>query len=508
MPLLVAAVLLVVGGALTAWGLPELGPQYVLYGYAALFLPYAITLWWLRDGPYSHHALPARATFIIIAVAAVVARIAVLPAYPLLSDDLFRYVWEGRVVAAGYNPFVLAPDAAELASLRDETIWPFINHREIPTIYPPVSQAFFALNALFGGGLTLMKALLVAFEAAMVALVWRATRDHIAPFKLLLAFGIYALNPLVILEVAWSGHLDVIAWGSLVAGLVVWQSDPELRAKTLIAAGVLVGVSISAKLLGVLALPFLVTGRFAGESGWLPRALPKRLATVAIALVVVAASYLPFADAGGKLFAGFGTYAATWRSNEGGYRAVAGLTQWGLDTFASDQDRATPGDADTDAVFRMTQWNDHFMERGWTKQWQGQTLPNTSFTSYSIAQTTAKALAAFLCGLVLLWLLLGRWQPLAATGALLLTLYAFAPTVHPWYVAWLVPFAALRPRPAPIAFSALVLVGYGAWLSMARGGPWAIEWWAVSIEYGLVAAILLLPNKSAVIVEDLDTFQP
>jgi hypothetical protein len=294
----------------------------------------------------------------------------------------------------------------------------------------------------------------------------------------------------------------------LVAGLVAWQLDRSLSWKTVAITGGLVGLSISAKLLAVLALPFLLTGQFRGESGWKPGHVSRRLAAIALALAVVVVSYLPFAGAGRDLFAGFGTYAAAWRSNEGGYRAISTATQHGLEQLASVEDRATPGDPTSDVVFRFPEWDETFMELGFTKTWKGQELPNTSFTAYSVAQTITKVAVAFICWLVLLWLMIGRWQPLAATGLLLFTLYYFAPTVHPWYVAWLVPFAAFRPRVAPLAFSVLVLIGYGAWISMSNGGPWSIPWWAVTLEYGVLAAIVLIPNSSALIVEDLDTFLP
>jgi hypothetical protein len=502
---------LVVGCGVLAWSMPAYGPTAVVASYATLFLPYFLLISELRHGEYSAHAYPPRITFGVLAIAALAARVVMLPAEPLLSDDIYRYVWEGRVTLEGFNPFVHAPNSRVLEPLRDDAIWPLINHREVPTIYPPASQGLFTLNALLGGGVVLLKALLVFVEIAMAAMVWRALHGHASEQTRLMAFGVYALNPLVMVEVAWSGHLDVLAWGSLVAGLVLWQVQARPNLRAAVATGVLVGLSIAAKFLGVLALPFLLTGRFRrdkADQGWMPSSTGARAAAVAVALFVVATSYVPFADAGGKLFSGFGTYAAAWRSNEGGYRALASATQWGLESFASAEDRATPGDMSSDVVFRFEQWDDEFVALGWTKEWEGKTLADTTFTAYGVAQTTAKAMVAFLCALALLWLLLARWQPLAATGVLLFVLYYFAPTVHPWYVAWLVPIVAFRPRAGPLVFSAVVVIGYVAWVSMMGGGKWAIPWWAVAFEYGVVAAVVMVPNKTRLIVEELDTFLP
>ena len=70
-------------------------------------------------------------------------RLTLLPAEPSLSDDVYRYVWDGRVQAAGINPYRHAPDSPELEHLRDERLHPRINHPHIPTIYPPAAQFLF-----------------------------------------------------------------------------------------------------------------------------------------------------------------------------------------------------------------------------------------------------------------------------------------------------------------------------------------------------------------------------
>ena len=67
---------------------------------------------------------------------------------PLLSSDIYRYVWDGRVQRAGINPYRYLPDAPQLAFLRDPAVFPNINRAEYaPTIYPPTAEALFALAA-------------------------------------------------------------------------------------------------------------------------------------------------------------------------------------------------------------------------------------------------------------------------------------------------------------------------------------------------------------------------
>ena len=93
---------------------------------------YLLAVWKSREAPLW-----------LVAVFGLLFRATLLPASPTLSDDIYRYVWDGRVQAAGINPYRYAPASEALAHLRDGTIYPGVNHREIPTIYPPAAQALF-----------------------------------------------------------------------------------------------------------------------------------------------------------------------------------------------------------------------------------------------------------------------------------------------------------------------------------------------------------------------------
>src|SRR5262244_2111684 len=104
----------------------------------ALYLA-AVALTW-RGG------LSRRALVAVLAVAALM-RLVVLLAPPYLSDDINRYVWDGRVEAAGLNPYRYVPADPHLAGLRDEAIYPKINRSDYaPTIYPPVAEYIFFLG--------------------------------------------------------------------------------------------------------------------------------------------------------------------------------------------------------------------------------------------------------------------------------------------------------------------------------------------------------------------------
>jgi len=461
------AALVGVAATLAAFG-PDLSGTALLVLYAAAFLPYAVLL-------TGAAAAPLAPVWYVGAAAA--ARFPLLFARPVLSDDIYRYVWDGRVGHAGINPFAHPPAADTLAPLRDPSIWPRINHPEVPTIYPPGAQYLFELNAALGGGVPGLKMLFVAVEVAAVAIAWRWLRDAFDSGTLLFALAAYALNPLVFLEVAWSGHLDVVAWGLLVAGLVAWQFGESVRSG--FAAAAMLGASSAVKFLGLAALPLILFDDGDPESSARPRW--QRVGALAVALGILVASYLPFAGAGGDLFSGFGTYADSWRGNDGGYRLVHETTAAALEAWNE------PADPSSDQIlFDLDALDGVYRTLGWTKEWNGKTIPDTTYSADELAAIVGKAAAAGTVGLTLLWCLLLGYRPLEGTALLLLVLYLFAPIVHPWYVAWLVPFAALRARATGLWFSFTVLAAYLAWRSSELGGPWHVPTWAVSLEYGSV----------------------
>jgi len=231
----------------------------------------AVALTW-RGG------LSRRALIAALAVAAVM-RLAVLLAPPYLSDDINRYVWDGRVEAAGINPYRYVPADPHLAALRDETIFPKINRADYaPTIYPPVAEYIFYLGTRLRDSSTAMKATLLAFELAGVLLLLRLLGDWHLPRERIL---IYAWHPLTLWEFAGSGHVDV-AIVTFVA-LALWarrREKPWLTGSALAAAALV-------KFFPAVLFPALY------------RRWDWKMPLAAAVTVVVA--YLPFAGAGSAL---------------------------------------------------------------------------------------------------------------------------------------------------------------------------------------------------------------
>ena len=162
--------------------------------------------------------LPPRTIWLVLGVA-VAMRVMTLVAPPLLSTDIYRYVWDGRVQLAGINPYRYVPDAPAVAFLRDEAVYPQINRGDYArTVYAPTAETVFALAAAVTPGVLGMKLMMLAFDVlaiiALVPLLRIADRD---PAELL----IYAWLPLPVWEFAGNAHIDAVATGLLALALLL-----------------------------------------------------------------------------------------------------------------------------------------------------------------------------------------------------------------------------------------------------------------------------------------------
>ena len=137
----------------------------------------------------------------------IVFRAALVPSDPaLLSTDMYRYVWDGRVQQHGINPYLYAPSSEQLRSLRDDIIYPQINRKEYPTVYPAGAQLLFRMfQFLVGDSIPGFKGLMVFFEALTLWVLVSTLRAY--GFEEARLF-IYAWNPLVIFEIGYGGHVD------------------------------------------------------------------------------------------------------------------------------------------------------------------------------------------------------------------------------------------------------------------------------------------------------------
>jgi alpha-1,6-mannosyltransferase len=222
---------------------------------------------------------PDRVLWLIFSVA-ILLRAYVLLFDPLLSSDIYRYIWDGRVQAAGINPYRYFPADPALASLRDAAIFPHINRVDTATtIYPPVAQFFFLIVTRFGPNVNTMRVAMLACEGVTVALIILFLRRMNQPVTRVIA---YLWHPLPLWEIANSGHVDAPMVALMLSGLWVALTGKELRGAALIAFSALVKPYVAPVLAGI----------------WRPWDLKMPLIVIAIAVLC----YLPYLSVGWGVF--------------------------------------------------------------------------------------------------------------------------------------------------------------------------------------------------------------
>jgi alpha-1,6-mannosyltransferase len=221
-------------------------------------------------------------------------RAALVTVPPLLSDDLYRYVWEGRIQLHGGNPYAWddRPDSPKWATLRD-AVWERLNHKDYTAIYPPLWQLATRGVVALDDSPTAMKAFVVVCEALMLLALGRLLRVRgLPPERILVA----AWSPLSLLEIAGSGHNEAFGLLFLVLSLLALETRRPL------ASALAAALAFQSK---------LVPGFVA--AAWWRRYRPFHwLAAVVVAGLLA----LPYASAGVGLWQSLDKYGRYWLFNE------------------------------------------------------------------------------------------------------------------------------------------------------------------------------------------------
>ena len=164
-----------------------------------------------------------------ILLVALLLRLLFLFAPPQLSDDVYRYLWDGSNLITGINPYATAPSKMT-PSPALSPIHSRINHPDYVTIYPPMAQIIFGGGTVLGGSITGLKAFLVMIDIGLCALIIAMLkRLEVPAWKSVL----YAWNPLPILEIAGSGHVDGAGMALVLAALyLLLDRNSVVRATT------------------------------------------------------------------------------------------------------------------------------------------------------------------------------------------------------------------------------------------------------------------------------------
>jgi hypothetical protein len=383
----------------------------------------------------------------LIASGALLIRLQFVAGRSELSDDVHRNVWEGALVGAGVDPYTRPPASPELSDYQERWRSTFerVNHPEVPAAYPPLALAVHAGVVAAAGGADRpgrARAFLRGFYGACDLLVclplaW-LLRQHRRPLALLSA---WAWNPWIALEFAGSAHLDALAILCTLSGLACFprrERPPFPRAALGLA---LLSAGAAVKLLPAALVPFAL------------RRTPRPLLGVLTVVACAGLSLVPFllATGSGPRLHGLSEYAFRWESFSLLYRGLEPLFSR---AFAYDES-----------------WSD----------------PRRLARGLVIAAWLALALHAWRRGL----------GPARASALLFGGFLVLTPTLHPWYLAWIVPFLALRPA---LPFGVLVAAAPLLYWPVAR---WRLErvWeepdWLFPLLGGSFWVLLVLELASA-----------
>ncbi len=367
----------------------------------------------------------SRRVVVIGLVLAAVWHVAFLRVPAGADDDIHRYVWDGRLQRLGYNPYIVVPSDPAVKGLHTAETRN-LNNPDLPSPYPPGAQLFFRAVTAIEESTFALKVAFVVCEFAIVFVLLDVLRCTGQGAHLVLAF---AWNPLLAVEVAGSGHIDIVG------ALLLVVSAAALVRRWRATAAVALGLAVAVKFLPVVLLPLY----------W----KRVRIRDAALAAAVVGLLYVPFLTRSffshpfsnhGRVPTGsLGTYVQSFRFN-GPVFAV-------LDHLAPPQ--LLVGLAVLAGLVTAT-W-----------------LRSRSAAPGSSADLFAWPMFAW---------------PMAAS-------LLFAPAVFPWYLLWLLPFLTSSSTLLIIIWTVSIIPVYVQWHLRTLGHPWgALPGWVMLLEYGFVAA--------------------
>jgi alpha-1,6-mannosyltransferase len=343
---------------------------------------------------------------------------------PALSDDFYRFVWDGKLLISGLNPYTILPSEfiqtpTYQQVINNVDIFPHLNSPNYYTVYPPLNQLIFAASAwlsqgsLFGNILELRVFILLA-EVGL--LTFNSRKESV---------GLYALNPLIIIELTGNLHFE---------GVVIFFLFLAYRfRKKLVFSAVLFACAVSTKLLPLIFIPLII--KHLG--------IKKGIIYASIVGLATLLFFVPFVDIQliKKLFSSVNLYFQKFEFNASIYYLVRTI---GFKIYG-----------------------------------------------YNIIGTAGKVLAllSFSGILFISW----RSKNLFTGALAILTLYfAFATTVHPWYVSTLVAISIFTRFRYPIVWSYCIFLSYATY----QTNLYQENLWLVFVEYSIVLAFIIFEIKN------------
>lgn len=356
---------------------------------------------------------------------------------PFLEDDYYRYLWDGYRFFESGTPYGKAPE--EFFSVSNvpekfQRILDQINYPWVPTIYGPVLQYLFLLNHLvFPGDVNGLQILFSAINLVFIGILLR----HAKPAAVLL----YAWNPLVIKEIAFTAHPDGVVAALVFAAVISLFSRKRTLAATILA------LALAAKVVAVLFVPFLLL--YSRPKHWL------------IFVLVLLALYLPFMAPNGSELGGLSAFAQQWEFNPALYRIAKHII---------------PGDGARLAMALIYILGYACYLLTYLKQ--------TKHPLMSLGRGEPQRFQANL--------------PIPRGDWIFMGLLLVSPVINAWYLIWLLPFSVLYPRRWSWGFSILVSLSYlvGLHFDDVHSDRYELPAWVPVLEYGGLVLLIAFSTRS------------
>jgi len=255
-----------------------------------------------RSGSPPAHGLP------IVFLFGALFRLSLVPHGVVGSDDIERYLWDGRVAAAGINPYAYTPTDPHLAALATADLPSSVNHPELKSVYPALAQGLFLLaHLLFGDSVAGMKLLLVLADCVTLLLLRALVVPRGSPLVPLL---LYAWSPLPVLYFGLDGHIDALGILCVVLAISLFLRAKPLRGAVALGAGAL------AKLVPLIIVPLLLRGL---------RGATRILVPLLVAFIVLAGALIFYEPTWGVVQS-LVTFGSRWEFNGSIFSIVFFLT--------------------------------------------------------------------------------------------------------------------------------------------------------------------------------------
>ncbi len=395
------------------------------------------------------HSQTSRKLMIWILATGAIMRGFMMVSTVILEVDYHRYLWDGAVTANGFNPYQFSPDEivaavkspadfpngnkipSELIALAKEpgaTIFD-INHSYLRTIYPPITQAAYALAYFINPwGLYAWRFVLLIVDLLTLVLLFSILRYlNLSP----LWISIYWLNPLLIKESFNSGHMDLLIFPFLLAAFIFLFRQKPYWAATFLA------LAIGVKIWPLILLPV-----------FLRQLIPdykKILGVLTLLGSICFVLFLPIVITGVDESSGFNAYGNRWQLNDAAFKIFLGISY---------------------VFLKIT----------------GQ----PTWEAYALARKIVLLVSA---GWIIYITLQKTDEPRRIVDQCLIiiaAIYLISPTQFPWYVVWLIPFLALNPRRPLLLLTAMLPIYYFRYYFEAIGRVELFDYFIVWLEFGPV----------------------